>query len=285
LNMAPHFNNASGSYLRRHKHLAIAILLPAFLLIPRHSYAMHIMEGFLPFKWCLLWYGLSAPFFVYGVISIKRIVREKPGVKMLLGLSGAFVFVLSALKLPSVTGSCSHPTGVGLGAMLFGPSPMVVLGSIVLLFQALLLAHGGITTLGANVFSMAVVGPLLSYWVYKIMLKVKIPKSVAVFSGATLGDLATYMVTSVQLALAFPDKTAVSASVSTSLIKFASVFAVTQIPLAIAEGLLTVVTINFLMTYSTEELMELSFYRRGASGMNRNNENHDGVKEPLQDES
>ncbi len=62
------------------------------------------------------------------------------------------MFVLSALKIPSVTGSCSHPTGVGLGAIMFGPSVMFVLGTIVLIFQALLLAHGGITTLGANAF-------------------------------------------------------------------------------------------------------------------------------------
>ena len=67
--------------------------------------------------------------------------------------------MLSALKIPSVTGSCSHPTGTGLGAVLFGPGVMTVLGTIVLLFQALLLAHGGLTTLGANVFSMAIVGP------------------------------------------------------------------------------------------------------------------------------
>jgi cobalt/nickel transport system permease protein len=31
---------------------------------------------------------------------------------------------------------------------------MSVLGGLVLLFQALLLAHGGLTTLGANAFSM-----------------------------------------------------------------------------------------------------------------------------------
>ena len=78
---------------------------------------------------------------------------------MLLGLCGAFAFVLSSLKIPSVTGSCSHPTGVGLAAILFGPSVACIMALIVLLFQALLLAHGGLTTLGANVFSMGVAGP------------------------------------------------------------------------------------------------------------------------------
>ena len=42
------------------------------------------------------------------------------------------------------------------------------LGSIVLLFQALLLAHGGITTLGANAFSMAIVGPWVAWTVWRL---------------------------------------------------------------------------------------------------------------------
>lgn len=99
------------------------------------------------------------PFLVIGARRIARISREQPRAKLLLVSAGAFALVLSALKIPSVTGSCSHPTGTGLGAVLFGPSAMAVLGAIVLLFQALLLAHGGLTTLGANIFSMAIVGP------------------------------------------------------------------------------------------------------------------------------
>lgn len=61
---------------------------------------------------------------------------------VLVAMAGAFVFVLSSLKIPSVTGSCSHMTGTGLGAVLFGPAATSVLGIIVLLFQAILLAHG-----------------------------------------------------------------------------------------------------------------------------------------------
>ena len=62
-------------------------------------------------------------------------------------MAAAFIFVISSLKIPSVTGSCSHMTGTALGAILFGASPVAVLGIIVLLFQAILLAHGGLTTL------------------------------------------------------------------------------------------------------------------------------------------
>lgn len=89
---------------------------------------------------------------------MKNKVKENRRNLTLIAMSGAFIFVISSLKIPSVTGSCSHMTGTGLGAILFGPASVSVLGVIVLLFQALLLAHGGLTTLGANTFSMAIAG-------------------------------------------------------------------------------------------------------------------------------
>ncbi|MDR3063174.1 MAG: cobalt ECF transporter S component CbiM, partial [Methanobrevibacter sp.] len=112
---------------------------------------MHIMEGFLPWYWCVFWFVVSIPVITYGIYKIKKVTDETPESKSLLAVSGAFMFILSSLKIPSVTGSCSHPTGNGLGATLFGPAAASVLALIVLLFQAILLALGGLTTLGANV--------------------------------------------------------------------------------------------------------------------------------------
>ncbi|MGO0122148.1 energy-coupling factor ABC transporter permease [Desulfothermobacter acidiphilus] len=234
--------------------------LVIFLLLGAASpaYAMHIMEGFLPPKWCLFWYVAMLPFLLAGFFSVSRQVRRDPRLKWLVGLAGAFAFVLSALKLPSVTGSCSHPTGVGLGAVLFGPTTMTVLGFIVLLFQALLLAHGGLTTLGANTFSMAVVGPLVSYGIYKGCVSLRLPRGLAVFLAATLGDWATYVTTSFQLAWAFP-----GSSFWGSFLKFAGIFAVTQVPLAISEGILTVVIFNLLVKYNREELELLGVLSEG----------------------
>lgn len=225
------------------------------LTIPQYAYAMHIMEGFLPMNWAGFWFILIIPFLYMGLRSIQKTIHTNPSLKMLLGLAGAFAFVLSSLKIPSVTGSCSHPTGVGLGAIMFGPMAMVVLGCIVLIFQAVLLAHGGITTLGANTFSMGVVGPIVSYVVYRIAKKLGAPVWLSVFLAAALGDMLTYITTSLQLALAFP---AQSGGVIASLIKFMGVFAVTQVPLAISEGILTVVVFNVLMAYNKQELRELS---------------------------
>ncbi len=204
---------------------------------------MHIMEGFLPAGHALAWTLVSAPFVVVGARRLRRVVAERPEARLQLAAAGGFTFVLSALKLPSVTGSCSHPTGTSLGAMMFGPPVMAVMGTMVLLFQALLLAHGGLTTLGANVFSMAVAGPWVAWAVWRAADRLGLPMAVGIFLSALLGDLATYGVTSAQLALAFPD--AVS-GFGGAFVKFAGIFAVTQAPLAVAEGLVTVVVMNAL---------------------------------------
>jgi len=217
---------------------------------------MHIMEGFLPPLHAAAWGLASLPFLVMGARSVARVTREHPRAKLLLASAGAFAFVLSALKIPSVTGSSSHPTGTGLGAILFGPSVMAVLGAIVLLFQALLLAHGGLTTLGANIFSMAIAGPWVAYGVYRLVRTLGGPLSLAVFLAAGLADLATYLVTATQLALAFPDP--VSGFLG-ALTKFGGIFALTQLPLAIIEGLLTVLVVNLLVQYSRDDLDELAF--------------------------
>ena len=122
-------------------------------------------------------------------------------------------------------------------------------------FQALLLAHGGLTTLGANTFSMAIAGPVVSWGVYKLGRKIKLNQKVAVFLAAALGNLFTYCVTSVQLGLAHP----AADGVWSAVVRFLGIFALTQIPLAVIEGLLTVVILIGLQTYAGPELRELGF--------------------------
>ena len=135
---------------------------------------------------------------------------------------------------------------------------MAALGFIVLLFQALLLAHGGVTTLGANTFSMAIAGPFIAYFVYVFCKKIKLNRSFSIFLAASLGNLLTYIITSFQLALAHPDT---SGGIFTAFYKFLGVFAVTQIPLAVSEGLLTVLIINMVSKYAKEEMSALKVYR------------------------
>ncbi len=236
-----------------------AVLALTLGMIPMAS-AMHIMEGYLPPSYCILWGALCLPFLAAGWFSIRKRLQENPRSMTVLAISGAFIFVLSSLKIPSVTGSCSHMTGTGLAAILFGAGTVSVLGIVVLIFQATLLAHGGITTLGANTFSMAIAGPIVTVLVYKLCNALKVNKHVGVFLAAAVGDLFTYCVTSVQLALAYPSA---QGGVLGSAMKFLAVFAPTQLPLAIIEGVLTVLIVMGLETYAKPELREIGYVKVG----------------------
>ncbi len=244
---------------KKQKNMAVLIVVCLLFSIMPTVNAMHIMEGYLSPGYCIAWGILCFPFLVMGYLNIKRKLKENKRNITLYAMAGAFIFVISSLKIPSVTGSCSHMTGTGLGAILFGPMAVSILGIIVLVFQAILLAHGGLTTLGANTFSMAIAGPLLSFGIYKLCQKLKINRRVSVFLTACLGDLFTYCITSVQLAIAYPS---MKGGVLASIGKFLGVFAPTQLPLAVLEGILTVLIMMALETYAKPELMLAGFNKK-----------------------
>ena len=202
------------------------------------------MEGFLPLNWCIFWYAVSLPFLVYGIYQLNRLIKEQRDMLSVLAVAGAFIFVFSSLKMPSVTGSSSHPTGTGLSTILFGPFITAILSLIVLIFQALFMAHGGITTLGANVFSMGIAGPLVGYAVFRACKAVNLNFFLNVFLVSAIADLFTYVVTSIELALAFPAQVG---GFTTSFITFASIFAITQVPLSIIEGIIIALTFKYLI--------------------------------------
>ncbi len=237
----------------RRERLLFALLTAGslFAACPTPVGAMHIMEGYLPASHCIVWGAICVPFLAWGIWRVTKLTKERRKLMLILAMTGAFIFVISSLKIPSVTGSCSHMTGTGLAAILFGPTVATVLGIIVLVFQALLLAHGGITTLGANTFSMAIAGPLLSFGLYKLNQKMHMNQKVNLFLAAALGDLFTYCVTSFQLALAHPSA---GTGVWGSAVKFLGVFAPTQVPLAAIEGILTVLIVMGLQKVAGEEM-------------------------------
>jgi len=227
---------------------------------------LHIMEGFLPHPWWEVWYALSLPVVAYGIYKMNRLVKERRETLPLLALAGAFIFVLSSLKLPSVTGSCSHPTGTGMGAILFGPALTAVLSLIVLVYQALFLAHGGIPTLGANVFSMGIAGPAVGYLVYRGCTRLNLHFYLSIFLAATLAAWATYLVTTLQRALAFPSATG---GVVGSFYAFGTVFALTQVPLALVEGVVTALIFKYIIQVKGDVMVKLKVSDEKGRGMLR----------------
>lgn len=217
------------------------------------------MEGFLPWQWCLVWWIIAIPFIVFGVLELKKLLRQDREYLPLLGVCGAFIFILSALKLPSVTGSCSHPTGTGLSVMCFRVYITAVIGFVVLMFQALLLAHGGLSTLGANMVSMAIGGPIAGYLVYKLLRNTSVNIFVTVFCVAAVADIVTYIITSFELAVAYP---AAFGGIATSFTAFFAIFAFTQIPLSIIEGLVLALVFKYILQLKPDLIERLDIFSK-----------------------
>ncbi|MBM3770305.1 MAG: energy-coupling factor ABC transporter permease [Acidimicrobiia bacterium] len=197
---------------------------------------MHIADGFLPASHAVAWSATALPFVVHGTRRLSAAIAASPAAALRVGAVGGFTLLMSSLKLPSVAGSSSHPSGTSLGAMACGPAVMSALGVPVLVLQALLMAHGGLTTLGANVFSMCVAGPWAAWLCCRATSHV-LPRRWAIGVATAVGVLATYGVTACQLALAFPDPVS---GVPGALLKFGAIFLPAQAPLAVAEAVFTV---------------------------------------------
>jgi cobalamin biosynthesis protein CbiM/cobalt ECF transporter T component CbiQ len=215
------------------------------------------MEGFLPLEWAVLWTIVCIPFLVLGIRSMRKLFSENPEKKLSVALAGAFIVILSSLKIPSVTGSSSHPTGTGMSVMLSGPWITAVICTIVLLFQGTFMAHGGFTTLGANVFSMGIAGPFVAYVVFKALRKKNANPVITVFVTVAAANVITYMVTALQLALIVPF-TDISAFVNT-YVTFFGIFTITQIPIAIAEGVLMILFFKYLADVRGELVKDIGF--------------------------
>ena len=72
-------------------------LLSIFLTLPEKSYAMHIMEGYLPPSLCIAWGIISLPFIVAGFFKIRKILQEDRKNITLIAMAGAFIFVISSI--------------------------------------------------------------------------------------------------------------------------------------------------------------------------------------------
>lgn len=210
------------------------LILAAFW--PLSAFAMHIADGLLPASWAGLWFAIVAPFWLWGIREVRRLNSQSPYARPLLGLLGAAVFVISCLPVPvPFAGTCSHPCGAALAAIFLGPALTVVVSSVVLLLQALFLAHGGFTTLGANMFSMGVAGAFVGYGVYRLALRLHWGLGLAAFLAGLAADWITYATASFQLAIALHSDGSFLSMFLGMLVGFMP----TQIPLGIVEGLIT----------------------------------------------
>ena len=242
--------------------IKIQLFLSVFaccLLFAKNAYAMHISEGILPFNWAVLWFIVAAPFVAYGLYRLKTLSSVDLSFKPLVGLMAAVVFIISCMPIPVPTaGTCSHPCGTGLSAILLGPFVSVLVAAAALLIQALFLSHGGLSTWGANIVSMGVMGSFAGYFTFKALRAVKVNMAVAGFMAGLLADWATYIATSAELASGIRG----DAPFLPLFYKILIAFVPTQLPLGILEGAMTAGMVVLLSRKRPDLLVRMGVIRQ-----------------------
>ncbi|BCS55260.1 energy-coupling factor ABC transporter permease [Geobacter sp. SVR] len=226
------------------RHSIVPLLaLPVFLL-PSTSFAMHISEGILPFNWAAFWFAASAPFLAIGLRTLTRRAASDLSSKPLVGMVAAVVFVISCMPIPvPMAGTCSHPCGTGLAAVLLGPALGVVTAAVALLIQALFLAHGGLTTWGANLFTMGIIGSFAGYFAFRGLRACGAGVVPAAFAAGLLSDWATYAGTALIMAAGIKGTSPFWPLAG----KIALAFVPTQLPLGVIEGAITAGMVSLLV--------------------------------------
>ena len=128
---------------------------------------MHIPDGYLSPSTCATLYLFAASGWYAALKRIKQ--RLATRAIPLISVFAAFSFVVMMFNVPLPGGTTGHALGVGVAVIVLGPWGSILAISIALAIQALFFGDGGITTLGANCFNMAIVGSFTAYAVYRMI--------------------------------------------------------------------------------------------------------------------
>jgi cobalamin biosynthesis protein CbiM len=156
----------------------------------------------------------------------------------LAGLVASFIFAAQMLNFPVAGGTSGHLLGGALAATLVGPYTGALCIAVVLFVQALF-ADGGLTALGVNVTTMALVGVVTGYVVLRLLLAVLPKERWAVVAAAAAGALVSVPAA----ALAFVGFFAVGGTADVAIGTVASAMVSVHVLIGIGEAVITGATV------------------------------------------
>ncbi len=224
---------------------------------------MHITEGIITGPAAIAYAGAGVALVALGVRSMKRFTADFPEKKPLLGMGGALVFFFSLIPIPAFTGTCSHPCGTPLIAILLGPRIGFALAGISLLLQAAFFAHGGFGTWGANVVALGLFGCLGGWLSFKAARAVGLPLWAAGFAGGLVGGILVYAASGLILALALVGAPQPQYGFSGYLAAIYSAYLPTQLPIALGEMAITGLALHHAWRQRPEVLEDLGVVAAG----------------------
>ena len=127
---------------------------------------MHIPDGYLSPSTCAALYAAALPFWTVALRRVRALLATR--FVPLISLFAAFSFVIMMFNLPLPGGTTGHAVGIAMAAIVLGPWGASLAISVALAIQALLFGDGGILTLGANCFNLAIAGSFVAAAVYRL---------------------------------------------------------------------------------------------------------------------
>lgn len=163
---------------------------------------MHIPDGWLTTTVSVAAFAIVIVFWIISFRKIKLTEQQVP----MMGLLTALFFAAMFVNYPVFFGTTAHLLGAAVIGLILGPFAGLISMTIILTLQAFLFGDGGITTLGANVLNMGVIGVFIPCALFVALNAVLRPKSTKVvlgmvFASAFIGDLLAAIAAAVELSL------------------------------------------------------------------------------------
>ena len=204
---------------------------------------MHLAEGVLPLSQAIGWSALAAPTVAWSLRGEQRARRDTPSSSFVMAGVTSLLFAGTLLPLPvPIVGATSHICLTPVLALVVGVRRIVWPTFFVLLLQAVFFAHGGLTTLGVNILTLGLLGPLATVGLWALLRRLGADGALGLALACGVGGLSVYVADAVVLAVALSDVTAHATTFGAVLLGFAPV----QVPLAVLEAVASVGIVRLL---------------------------------------
>jgi len=165
------------------------------------GYIMHIPDAFIPLPQAAVYWIIAL---IFLALAIKWARSELNEDKIpIIAVLAAGIFALQSFNLPVSMGTSGHLVGGALAAIVLGsPFAAVFILTLVLIIQGFIFGDGGITTMGANIINMGVIGGFVGFYSYKGLLKAIKNPFISAGIAAWLACLIPALACAVEMAIA-----------------------------------------------------------------------------------
>lgn len=162
---------------------------------------MHIPDAFIPIPQGIVYWVIAV---VFVALALRWAKNEMSEEKLpLVAVLAAAIFAIQSFNLPVSMGTSGHLVGGALAAIVLGsPFAAVFILTMVLIVQGVLFGDGGITTMGANIINMGVIGGFVGFYSYKGIKAATKSMPVSAFIAAWLACLIPALACAVEMFIA-----------------------------------------------------------------------------------